>query len=124
MEHDAQNVLEGAWSLAIDDLYVLTVRRDERYEQVLLYDIVDEDSWYTDAFTPEHREATLELEAAEAVADEFLEVLRLWDISWLSCSQHGQPVSHCSAEWICTSAPVHEIALFGAVKPPSTARVS
>ena len=73
-----------------------------------------------DAWAPEHREATLDLEAAEAVADEFLEVLRLWEISWPSCSQHNQPVSHCSAEWICASSPVHEIALFGALEPSST----
>ena len=82
--------------------------------------MVDEDSWYPDAWAPEHRKATLELEAAEAVADEFLEVLRLWEINWPSCSQHNQPVSHCSAEWICASSPVHEIALFGALEPFST----
>ena len=122
VEHDAQNALDGAWSVAVDDSYVLTVRRDDVREQVLLADTVDEDSWPPAAWVPEHRRSTLELEAAEAVADEFLEVLRLWDLSWVSCSEHDRPVSHCSAEWICASSPVHAIALFGDLQPLRTAR--
>lgn len=114
-------MLDGVWNLAIDYSYVLTVRRDDLHEQVLLDASVDEDSWYPDAWTPERRETTLELEAAEAVADEFLEVLRLWGVRWPSCFRHDKPVSHCSAEWICASSPVHEIALFGALKPAGTA---
>ena len=121
VEHDAHNALDGIWSLAVDDSYVLTVRRDGLREQVLLDDMVDEDSWPPDAWAPKHRKITLDLEAAEAVADELLEVLRLRDVSWPSCSQHDQPVSHCSAEWICSGSPVHQVALFGALQPPNTA---
>ncbi len=121
VEHDAQNALDGVWSLAVDDSYVLTVRRDDLREQVLLDDVVDEGCWPPDAWAPKHRNTTLDLEAAEAVADEFLEVLRLWDVSWPSCFQHDQPVSHCSAEWICAGSPVHQIASFGALQPPNTA---
>lgn len=117
-------MLGGSWRLTVDDAYVLTVRRDDQGEQVLLDDMVDEDSWYPDAWSPEHRKTTLEFEAAEALADEFLEVLRLWDINWPPCSQHDEPVYHCSAEWICASSSVHGIALFGALEAPNTAELS
>lgn len=121
IEHDARAALAGAWTVAVDDRYVLTVHRDDLCEQVLLGDTVDEDSWPRDAWALDRRDTTLELEAAEAVADEFLEVLRLLDVTWPSCAQHHLTASHCSGEWICAGSPVHGIALFGALQLHDTA---
>ncbi len=118
LEHDAAASLGGTWSLAVDDAYVLTVGHDDRQEQVLLSELVAEDSWPPQAWLPARREATLEDDATEALAGELLEVLRLWDVSWTSCSEHGSPVFVCSSAWICPGPSTHEIALVGGLPPP------
>lgn len=113
LEHDAATVLDGSWSLGVDDAFVFKVRCDDQMEDVLLDDLVAEDSWPAEAWAPHLLESTLEEDAAEALATEFLEVLRLWNVGWTSCSKHQQLIFVCSAVWICPGPATHEIALVG-----------
>ena len=59
------------------------------------------------------------LEAAETLAGQLCEVVRLWDVGWTSCSEHGCTTFVCSAVWLCPGPPTHEIARVGALPPPS-----
>ncbi len=58
-----------------------------------------EDSWPAEAWAESYRESTFDEEASEAIGEEFLEVLRLWDISWTPCSEHAAGSQVCSAPW-------------------------
>jgi hypothetical protein len=121
VERDARRSLGGSWEVDVDDSYVMTVRFDDLREEVLLGEVVDEDAWPPHAWGPQYLKTTLDDEAAETVADEFLEVLRLWDVEWMSCSKHDRPIWHGSSLWICAGpTTTHDVALMGELPPPGT----
>ena len=113
LERDLRGRLSGTWEVTVDDSFVLTVSRDEQSEQVLLDDSVNEDSWPAEAWAEPYRESTFDEEASEAVGEELLEVLRLWDVTWSPCSEHRAGIQICSATWVCSGPPSHDLAPVG-----------
>jgi hypothetical protein len=113
MADDLNRTMSQEWSCSVDDKYVLTVRNAEREETVLLDRDVAVDNWPQEAWSTEHIEETLEDDAAEMLAEEVSEVLRLWDIEWPVCAEHDQAMGCCSSVWFCNGPPYHDISLVG-----------
>ncbi|MFI5732150.1 hypothetical protein ACIA49_18645 [Kribbella sp. NPDC051587] len=112
LNRDLRRTLGGDWGCSVDG-YVLTVVGGRRMEQVLLDSRVDEENWPAAAWSAEFRDHTVEDDAAEAVATEVLEVLRLWHVEWPLCPDHGRPTDLCSRTWVCPGPPSHDVAPMG-----------
>jgi hypothetical protein len=110
---DLSRSLPGDWSVTIDDDYVCIVAQGTRTESVALDEQVDEDAWPEEAWSPRWAQHTLDDDAAEAVMEEVLQVMRLWDMPWPLCPSHGTQATSCSGVWVCSSRSAHDLALVG-----------
>jgi hypothetical protein len=105
--------LPGEWSVTIDDDYVCVVAWGTRRESVALDEQVDEEAWREEAWSPLWAEHTLDDDAAEAVVEEILQVMRLWELPWLVCLSHGAQATSCSGVWVCSSPAGHDLGPVG-----------
>ena len=116
VEADLCRTTGAPWRCEISADLVLTVTDGQQSESVLLEREIQDEEWYVDerAF-PEELDAALDDEAAEAVADEVLEVLRALDVPWPLCIAHGALMGSCSGVWFCEGPPGHDVAEVGAL---------
>lgn len=116
VEGDLRRTTGSEWACEVDDDFVLSVSSGEQTESVLLGRHVEDEAWYIrEDATEEQQQAALDDEAAEAVAGEVLEVLRVFGRSWPVCGDHSRPIASCSGVWTCTGPPSHDVAEVGAL---------
>ncbi|MFB6724186.1 hypothetical protein ACFCV3_28670 [Kribbella sp. NPDC056345] len=115
LTRDMRRTLGKGWWCRLDDPYVVTVTDGRRTERVLLDARVDEENWPAEAWAAGLREHTMADDAADAVAGEVLEVMRLWDIGWPLCTEHGRVADVCSSTWVCPGPRSHDLGLLGAL---------
>jgi hypothetical protein len=113
---DLRRMSSAQWDCQVGDDYVLTVSFGDASESVLLQREIEDEEWYVaPEFTPEEKAQALEMDAAEAVAEETLEVLRAQQWPWPQCAKHRRPLMVCSGTWLCNGPPAHELAVVGAL---------
>ncbi|MDP9167099.1 MAG: hypothetical protein M3O32_13715 [Actinomycetota bacterium] len=111
---DLDRVSGARWQCQVGDDYVLTVTFGDASESVLLERRVEDEEWYLAAnLTREQQAEALEADAAEAVADETLEVLRVGQWPAPQCGEHGRALMVCSGTWLCNGPPAHDVAAVG-----------
>ncbi len=113
LSDDLNRRVPQEWSCRVEDDYVLVVRTQEREERVALDQEVAVADWPVEAWAPEFRESTLDDDACEMLTEEVGEVLRLWDIEWPTCTEHGRPLGCCSSVWFCNGPAYHDVAPVG-----------
>ena len=111
---DLERVSGKGWRCTLDDEYVLSVTFGEQSESTLLESSVEDEQWFVSPeMTPEQQAEALNADAAEAVAEEVLEVLRA--AGWPSplCDEHRRPLMVCGDVWLCNGPPGHDVAAIG-----------
>jgi hypothetical protein len=112
---DLHRGLGPGWNVSVGDDLVLTVTSNESSELVALDADVAVDNWPAEAWSERYREFTLDDDASEAVSGELFEVLRMWEVSWPQCPEHGRPVDVCGTTWTCSGRPPHDLAQVGSL---------
>ncbi len=111
---DLKRALGAVWAVAISDGPILTMTDGQRTERVLFDSDVALDNWPDDAWAEPYREHTLDDDASEAVAAELFEVIRLWNVPFPSCPDHGPTlIDVCSMTWTCPGPPAHDLSSVG-----------
>ena len=111
---DVRRVLGEPWSCWLDDDWVLTVSDGARTESSLLNSRVEDEAWYVnERWSDEDQRAALDAEAAEAVATEVVEILRVLGAGPLTCPQHDSRLGSCEGVWYCEGVNGHDVALVG-----------
>lgn len=112
---DIRRVLGDEWALSVDNELIFTVARGDATERVALDSDVAVDNWPEEAWSPKYHELTLDDDAAEALADEFFEVLRLWGVPGPICPHHSKALLVCGTTWTCPGRPPHDPAQVGSL---------
>lgn len=103
----------GGWRIDVSDDLVVTVSMGDRVEMLEFSDEVDDPDWFDVAETPAQRREALVAEASEALCDEMLEALPVWDVEPPRCAIHGARLGVCSGVWFCQKS--HDVCDVGAL---------
>ena len=75
------------------------------------------DAWPEDAWSSQHREQTLDDDAAEAVASGLPEVFCLWSVPFApALGSHTPLVDLSGTTWVCAGPPSHDLAQKGSLR--------
>ena len=114
VQRDLRRASGDAWECAVDGDYVLTLRRADATESVMLERDLEDEAWYVRAeFSDEQQASALDADADDVVASEAIEVLRVLGWSAPLCGDHNKPLSVCSGVWLCEGPPGHDVAVVG-----------
>jgi hypothetical protein len=123
VQADLRRTLGGDWVCAIDQDFVLSISDGRDTEASMLSRELQDPAWYVNPDLTDAQQAdTLDAEAAEAVADEALEVLEVMGTAWPLCAEQERPMTSCSGEWLCPGKPPHAVALVGDLGVDRTVR--